>query len=77
MVRIIFGLITSQTTLGWSEIPLGLTTAHVDVGLSECFCFSSHEDKRALTWKILPKKACKNLMNVLNNLYQQLVDGEC
>uniref|UniRef100_A0AAX7UA63 DENN domain containing 4A n=1 Tax=Astatotilapia calliptera TaxID=8154 RepID=A0AAX7UA63_ASTCA len=35
-----------------------------------------HEDKRALTWKILPKKACKNLMNVLNNLYQQLVDGE-
>ncbi|KAL3993367.1 tripartite motif-containing protein 21 [Sarotherodon galilaeus] len=35
-----------------------------------------HEDKRALTWKILPKKACKNLMNVLNNLYQQLVDGQ-
>ncbi|KAM3625544.1 uncharacterized protein V6R79_013772 [Siganus canaliculatus] len=34
------------------------------------------EDKRALTWKILPKKACKNLMNVLNNLYQQLVDGQ-
>uniref|UniRef100_A0A6Q2XF68 DENN domain containing 4A n=1 Tax=Esox lucius TaxID=8010 RepID=A0A6Q2XF68_ESOLU len=34
------------------------------------------EDKRALTWKILPKKACKNLMNVLSNLYQQLVDGE-
>uniref|UniRef100_A0A7N9AM94 DENN domain containing 4A n=1 Tax=Mastacembelus armatus TaxID=205130 RepID=A0A7N9AM94_9TELE len=28
------------------------------------------EDKRALTWKILPKKACKNLMNVLSNLYQ-------
>ncbi|XP_038841867.1 C-myc promoter-binding protein-like, partial [Salvelinus namaycush] len=35
-----------------------------------------NEDKRALTWKILPKKACKNLMNVLNNLYQQLVDGQ-
>ncbi|XP_040885380.1 C-myc promoter-binding protein-like isoform X2 [Toxotes jaculatrix] len=34
------------------------------------------EDKRALTWKILPKKACKNLMNVLSNLYQQLVDGQ-
>uniref|UniRef100_A0A8P4KKE6 DENN domain containing 4A n=1 Tax=Dicentrarchus labrax TaxID=13489 RepID=A0A8P4KKE6_DICLA len=34
-----------------------------------------NEDKRALTWKILPKKACKNLMNVLSNLYQQLVDG--
>lgn len=38
--------------------------------------FSSNEDKRTLTWKSLPKKACKNLMNVLNNLYQQLVDGE-
>uniref|UniRef100_A0A8K9X2U2 DENN domain containing 4A n=1 Tax=Oncorhynchus mykiss TaxID=8022 RepID=A0A8K9X2U2_ONCMY len=37
---------------------------------------SHNGDKRALTWKILPKKACKNLMNVLNNLYQQLVDGQ-
>uniref|UniRef100_A0A3Q3GHZ4 DENN domain containing 4A n=1 Tax=Labrus bergylta TaxID=56723 RepID=A0A3Q3GHZ4_9LABR len=36
-----------------------------------------NEDKRALTWKILPKKACKNLMNVLSSLYQQLVDGQC
>ncbi|XP_061743693.1 C-myc promoter-binding protein-like isoform X1 [Nerophis ophidion] len=35
-----------------------------------------NEDKRALTWKILPKKACKILMNVLNTLYQQLVDGQ-
>ncbi|XP_028257524.1 C-myc promoter-binding protein-like isoform X2 [Parambassis ranga] len=35
-----------------------------------------NEDKRALTWKILPKKACKNLMNVLSNLYQQLSDGQ-
>ncbi|XP_075934693.1 C-myc promoter-binding protein-like isoform X4 [Anarhichas minor] len=35
-----------------------------------------NEDKRAVTWKILPKKACKNLMNVLSNLYQQLVDGQ-
>ncbi|XP_056135237.1 C-myc promoter-binding protein-like [Lampris incognitus] len=33
-----------------------------------------HEDKRALTWKILPKKACKNLMNALNHLHQQLAD---
>ncbi|KAI4831052.1 hypothetical protein KUCAC02_002653, partial [Chaenocephalus aceratus] len=31
-----------------------------------------NEDKRALTWKILPKKACKNLMNVLSSLHQQL-----
>ncbi|KAJ7994568.1 hypothetical protein DPEC_G00250810 [Dallia pectoralis] len=37
---------------------------------------SHTEDKRALTWKILPKKACKNLMNVLSNLYQQLVEGQ-
>ncbi|XP_026234063.1 C-myc promoter-binding protein-like isoform X1 [Anabas testudineus] len=35
-----------------------------------------NDDKRALTWKILPKKPCKNLMNVLSNLYQQLVDGQ-
>ncbi|XP_038125591.1 C-myc promoter-binding protein-like isoform X3 [Cyprinodon tularosa] len=37
--------------------------------------FHNNDDKRALTWKILPKKACKNLMNVLSNLHQQLVDG--
>lgn len=60
----------------------GLTSVRVGLGLSGaqyvsvCFWFSSTEDKRALTWKILPKKACKNLMNVLSNLYQQLVDGE-
>ncbi|XP_047219179.1 C-myc promoter-binding protein-like isoform X4 [Girardinichthys multiradiatus] len=35
-----------------------------------------NDDKRALTWKVLPKKACKNLMNVLSNLHQQLVDGQ-
>lgn len=78
MVNIIFGLICGQTVLGWSS----LTAVHVGFGLSAsqmlsvCFCFSSNDDKRALTWKILPKKACKNLMNVLSNLYQQLVDGE-
>uniref|UniRef100_A0AAQ5ZRC5 UDENN domain-containing protein n=1 Tax=Amphiprion ocellaris TaxID=80972 RepID=A0AAQ5ZRC5_AMPOC len=40
-----------------------------------------NEDKRALTWKILPKKACKNLMNVLSNLhqhlYQDILDKDC
>lgn len=78
MVHIIFGRICGQTALGCS----GLTAVHVGFGLSAsqmlnvCFCFSSNDDKRALTWKILPKKACKNLMNVLSNLYQQLVDGE-
>uniref|UniRef100_A0AAQ4NRN3 DENN domain containing 4A n=1 Tax=Gasterosteus aculeatus aculeatus TaxID=481459 RepID=A0AAQ4NRN3_GASAC len=45
----------------------------VDLDTSTIF---HNEDKRALTWKILPKKACKNLMNVLNLLYQQLVDGQ-
>ncbi|XP_073852177.1 C-myc promoter-binding protein isoform X4 [Macaca fascicularis] len=29
-------------------------------------------DKRNVAWKILPKKPCKNLMNTLNNLHQQL-----
>uniref|UniRef100_A0A8C8B703 DENN domain containing 4A n=1 Tax=Otus sunia TaxID=257818 RepID=A0A8C8B703_9STRI len=29
-------------------------------------------DKKAIAWKILPKKPCKNLMNTLSNLYQQL-----
>ncbi|XP_033023860.1 C-myc promoter-binding protein [Lacerta agilis] len=31
-------------------------------------------DKRNIAWKILPKKPCKNLMNTLNNLYQQLAE---
>ncbi|XP_030620534.1 C-myc promoter-binding protein-like [Chanos chanos] len=34
------------------------------------------EDKQALTWKVLPKKACRNLMNVLDNLYQELIEGQ-
>ncbi|XP_029420862.1 C-myc promoter-binding protein isoform X3 [Nannospalax galili] len=29
-------------------------------------------DKKNIAWKILPKKPCKNLMNTLNNLHQQL-----
>ncbi|XP_006831582.1 PREDICTED: C-myc promoter-binding protein isoform X2 [Chrysochloris asiatica] len=29
-------------------------------------------DKKSAAWKILPKKPCKNLMNTLNNLHQQL-----
>uniref|UniRef100_A0A8B9MS92 DENN domain containing 4A n=1 Tax=Accipiter nisus TaxID=211598 RepID=A0A8B9MS92_9AVES len=29
-------------------------------------------DKKAIAWKILPKKPCKNLMNTLSNLYHQL-----
>ncbi|KAJ8333655.1 hypothetical protein SKAU_G00409740 [Synaphobranchus kaupii] len=37
---------------------------------------SHNEDKKALTWKSLPKKACKNLMSVLSDLHQQLTDGQ-
>ncbi|CAL8325291.1 unnamed protein product [Gadus morhua 'NCC'] len=33
------------------------------------------EDKRALTWKVLPRRACKHLLNTLGKIYQQLVDG--
>ncbi|XP_038623575.1 C-myc promoter-binding protein isoform X3 [Tachyglossus aculeatus] len=29
-------------------------------------------DKKNIAWKILPKKPCKNLMNTLNSLHQQL-----
>ncbi|XP_040270219.1 C-myc promoter-binding protein isoform X1 [Bufo bufo] len=35
---------------------------------------SQTECKRNITWKILPKKACKNLLNTLSNLYQQLAE---
>nr|XP_008170670.1 C-myc promoter-binding protein isoform X1 [Chrysemys picta bellii]XP_008170671.1 C-myc promoter-binding protein isoform X1 [Chrysemys picta bellii]XP_008170673.1 C-myc promoter-binding protein isoform X1 [Chrysemys picta bellii]XP_042712507.1 C-myc promoter-binding protein isoform X1 [Chrysemys picta bellii] len=31
-------------------------------------------DKKTISWKTLPKKPCKNLMNTLNNLYQQLAE---
>uniref|UniRef100_A0A8C4T198 DENN domain containing 4A n=1 Tax=Erpetoichthys calabaricus TaxID=27687 RepID=A0A8C4T198_ERPCA len=34
------------------------------------------DDKRALTWKMLPKKACKNLMNSLSSLYQHLAQSQ-
>ncbi|XP_072320638.1 C-myc promoter-binding protein-like isoform X2 [Eucyclogobius newberryi] len=33
------------------------------------------EEKKAISWKILPKKACKNLLNRLQSLHQQLLDG--
>uniref|UniRef100_A0A8B9MSG3 DENN domain containing 4A n=1 Tax=Accipiter nisus TaxID=211598 RepID=A0A8B9MSG3_9AVES len=32
-------------------------------------------DKKAIAWKILPKKPCKNLMNTLSNLYHQLAES--
>ena len=40
------------------------------------WCVFSKEDKRALTWKILPRRACKHLLNTLGKIYQQLVDGK-
>ncbi|XP_068170263.1 C-myc promoter-binding protein isoform X1 [Antennarius striatus] len=36
---------------------------------------SQKDDKKALTWKILPRRACKHLLNTLNKLYQQLAEG--
>ncbi|KAF3688779.1 C-myc promoter-binding protein DENN domain-containing protein 4A [Channa argus] len=36
---------------------------------------SHKDDKKALTWKILPRRACKQLLNTLNKLYQQLTEG--
>lgn len=40
-----------------------------------CYAFRK-DDKKALTWKILPRRACKHLLNSLNKLYQQLIEGE-
>ncbi|XP_069019414.1 C-myc promoter-binding protein [Embiotoca jacksoni] len=36
---------------------------------------SQKDDKKALTWKILPRRACKHLLNALNKLHQQLTEG--
>ncbi|RVE71782.1 hypothetical protein OJAV_G00055360 [Oryzias javanicus] len=36
---------------------------------------SQKDDKKALTWKILPRRACKNLLNTLSKLYEQLTEG--
>ncbi|KAM9854063.1 C-myc promoter-binding protein [Aulostomus maculatus] len=36
---------------------------------------SQKDDKKALTWKILPRRACKHLLNSLNKLHQQLTEG--
>ncbi|XP_067874380.1 C-myc promoter-binding protein isoform X3 [Heterodontus francisci] len=35
---------------------------------------SQTDDRKSLTWKVLPKKACKNLINSLNNIYEQLAE---
>ena len=40
------------------------------------WCAFRKDDKKALTWKILPRRACKHLLNTLNKLHQQLTEGE-
>ncbi|XP_032906421.1 C-myc promoter-binding protein isoform X6 [Amblyraja radiata] len=35
---------------------------------------SQTDDRTNVTWKVLPKKACKNLINSLNNIYEQLAE---
>ncbi|XP_078386279.1 C-myc promoter-binding protein isoform X1 [Cetorhinus maximus] len=35
---------------------------------------SQTDDRKTLTWKTLPKKASKNLINSLNNIYEQLAE---
>nr|XP_032824703.1 C-myc promoter-binding protein-like isoform X2 [Petromyzon marinus] len=34
---------------------------------------SQTEERKSLNWRLLPKKPCKNLMNTLTNLHQQIV----
>ncbi|XP_056137152.1 C-myc promoter-binding protein [Lampris incognitus] len=36
---------------------------------------SHKDDKRALTWKILPRRACKHLLNTLGKIHQHLMEG--
>ncbi|XP_008310305.1 C-myc promoter-binding protein isoform X1 [Cynoglossus semilaevis] len=36
---------------------------------------SQKDDKKALTWKILPRRACKCLLNSLSKICQQLLEG--
>uniref|UniRef100_A0A8C5EV22 DENN/MADD domain containing 4A n=1 Tax=Gouania willdenowi TaxID=441366 RepID=A0A8C5EV22_GOUWI len=36
----------------------------------------SQGQEGSLTWKILPRRACKHLLNTLNKLHQQLTEGE-
>ena len=51
---------------------------YVCVCVCVCVCWGccSKEDRRSLTWKILPRKACKHLINALSSLHQQLAEGE-
>lgn len=46
-----------------------------DVYLKDC-SFRT-DDRTNVTWKVLPKKACKNLINSLNNIYEQLAESKC
>ncbi|KAK7891235.1 hypothetical protein WMY93_023198 [Mugilogobius chulae] len=41
-----------------------------------CVLWLWKDDKKAVTWKLLPRRACKHLLNSLNKLYQQLLQGD-
>uniref|UniRef100_A0A8C2B326 DENN/MADD domain containing 4A n=1 Tax=Cyprinus carpio TaxID=7962 RepID=A0A8C2B326_CYPCA len=40
-----------------------------------CVDLDTNTITQSLTWKILPRKACKHLINTLSNLHQQLDEG--
>uniref|UniRef100_A0A671SF14 C-myc promoter-binding protein-like n=1 Tax=Sinocyclocheilus anshuiensis TaxID=1608454 RepID=A0A671SF14_9TELE len=41
-----------------------------------CVDLDTNTITQSLTWKILPRKACKHLINTLSSLHQQLDDGQ-
>lgn len=46
------------------------------IAMKTILCVFRKDEKKALTWKILPRRACKHLLNSLNKIYQQLTEGE-
>lgn len=56
-----------------SLVPLATCPPRV---MESMLCACRKEDKKALTWKMLPGRACKHLLNSLNKLHQQLTEGE-
>uniref|UniRef100_A0A8B9JYJ6 DENN/MADD domain containing 4A n=1 Tax=Astyanax mexicanus TaxID=7994 RepID=A0A8B9JYJ6_ASTMX len=42
-----------------------------------CVDLDTNTISQALTWKILPRKACKHLINTLSDLHQQLLESKC
>ncbi|XP_026086364.1 C-myc promoter-binding protein-like isoform X1 [Carassius auratus] len=52
------------------EPPMDISCVDLDTNT-----ITHKEERRSLTWKILPRKACKHLINTLSNLHQQLDEG--